>query len=59
MAEKRPPAITPKPVRAKIATQVKTKEPSQKNQPKTKPLKDYPSIGTKSGNSTGSACRTA
>ena len=30
MAEKGPPAPTPKPVGAKPATQVKTKEPSQK-----------------------------
>ena len=57
MAERGPPAPTPKPVR-KPATQVKVKEPS-KNASKTKPLKGCPSIGTKSGNTTGSACRPA
>ena len=35
MAEKGPPAPTPKPIR-KPATQVKVKEPSQKNPPKQK-----------------------
>ena len=49
-------ALTPKAVRAKITYQTKTKEPSQKNPPKTKSLKDCPSIGTKSGSSTCSAC---
>ena len=39
MAEKGPPAPTPKPVRAKPATQVKVKEPSQKNPPKQKTSK--------------------
>ena len=36
MAEKGPPASTPKPVR-KPATQAKAKEPSQKNLPKENP----------------------
>ena len=44
MAEKGPPAPTPKPVRAKIATQVKTKEPSQKNPPKQNPSRATPPL---------------
>ena len=39
MAEKGPPAPTPKPVREKPATQVKMKELPHKNPPKQKPLK--------------------
>ena len=58
MAERGPPAPTPRPVR-KPATQVKAKEPSQKNPPKQNPLKGCPSIGTKSSNSTCSACGPA
>ena len=54
MAEKGPPAPTPKPVR-KPATQVKVKEPSQK---KTKPLKGYPSMGTKKSSNTSAAYRS-
>ena len=43
MAEKGPPAPTPKPVR-KPATQVKVKEPSQKNLPKQNPSKAAPPL---------------
>ena len=43
MAEKGLPAPTPKPVRAKPATQSKTKEP-QKNMPKQNPSKAYPPL---------------
>ena len=59
MAEKGPPAPTPKPVRVKPATQTKTKEPPQKKPTKTKSFKDYPSIGTKSGNRTFNTYRSA
>ena len=44
MAEKGPPAPTPKPVRGKPATQVKIKEPSQKNPPKQNPSKTTPPL---------------
>ena len=54
MVEKGPPATTPKPIR-KPATQVKVKEPSQK---KAKPLKGFPSIGTKKSSNTSSAYRS-
>ena len=57
MAEKGPPACTPKPVR-KPATQAKVKEPSQKKLTKTKPLEGCPSIGTKNSGSTSGACRS-
>ena len=43
MAERGPPAPTPKPVR-KSATQVKVKEPSQKNPPKQDPSKAAPPL---------------
>ena len=43
MAEKGPPAPTPKPVR-KPATQTKVKEPSQKNLPKQNPSKATPPL---------------
>ena len=57
MAEKRPPAPTPKPVRMP-ATQAKVKEPSQKKLNKTKPLEGCPSIGTKNSSSTSSAYKS-
>ena len=44
MAEKRLPAPTPKPVRAKTASQTKTKEPPQKNPPKQNPSKATPPL---------------
>ena len=44
MAEKGPPAPTPKPVRGKPATQTKTKEPSQKNPPNQNPSKATPPL---------------
>ena len=44
MAEKGPPAPTPKPVRTKPATQVKAKAPSQKNPPKQNPSKATPPL---------------
>ena len=47
MAEKGPPAPIPKPVRAKIATQVKTKECSQKNPPKQNPSRATPLLEPK------------
>ena len=43
MAEKGPPAPTPRPVR-KLATQAKAKEPSQKNLPKQNPSKAAPPL---------------
>ena len=44
MAEKRPPAPTTKSVRAKPATQTKTKEPPQKKPPKQNPSKATPPL---------------
>ena len=43
MAERGPPAPTPRPVR-KPASQVKAKEPSQKNPPKQNPSKATPPL---------------
>ena len=44
MAEKGPPAPTPKAVRAKFANQTKTMEPPQKNPPKQNPSKTTPAL---------------
>ena len=44
MAEKGPPAPIPKQVRAKLATQTKTKEPPQKNASKQNPSKATPPL---------------
>ena len=44
MTEKGPPAPTPKPVRAKLANQTKTKEPPQKNPSKQNPSKATPPL---------------
>ena len=44
MAEKGPPAPTPKPVRVKPATQIKTIEPPQRTPPKQNPSKATPPL---------------